>query len=383
MSVLSQGEASTDSLSYTMDPLSISLLQVDQEVATASFLQGEKNSTSPRLLENERGEDKRKEVEKECLTCAEVAGEVVEDEDVEFHLSLVELPHAMTRCPPTSDTMTATDHSQRGKDECLATYKHCGKGMVKPPVPEVMLVSLQDQENNQKPQTTKAIEVLDNKAPASPFKPSTWASMGTSVMQLISSSVQQSGSTGSSNSHGLMTNGATQIPSEYTHHVHDKIAFSISTPQSEGALGQVNTLPKQCHTVHSNHSSNSNISLQPNSPTESNCEESTSNLQKKNLTHLSRLEDLYHSQWRVVRAHWEQLEEMETLCRKEGALLCQQPDMAFGEYVHKLGEIMERKARCVHSMIAQLQPYMKTSHCNQPHNPGEDNHDQITRIHQS
>ncbi|XP_070819959.1 kinesin-like protein KIF24 [Chaetodon trifascialis] len=115
MSVLSQGEASTDSLSYTMDPLSISLLQVDQEVATASFLQGEKNSTSLYLLENERGENKRKEVEEEHLTCAEVAGEVVEDEDVEFRLSLLELPHAMTRCPPTSDTMTATDHFERRK----------------------------------------------------------------------------------------------------------------------------------------------------------------------------------------------------------------------------------------------------------------------------
>lgn len=31
--------------------------------------------------------------------------------------------------------------------------------------------------------------------------------------------------------------------------------------------------------------------------------------------------------WRVVQAHWEQLEEMETLFHKEGALLYQQPDM--------------------------------------------------------
>lgn len=31
--------------------------------------------------------------------------------------------------------------------------------------------------------------------------------------------------------------------------------------------------------------------------------------------------------WRVVQAHWEQLEEMEALCRKEGMLLCRQPDM--------------------------------------------------------
>ncbi|XP_041793481.1 uncharacterized protein LOC121606931 [Chelmon rostratus] len=372
MPVLSQGETSTDSVSCTMDPLSISLLQVDQEVATASFLQAEQNNTSLCPLENERAEDKKREVEKEGLTCAEMAGKVVEDEDVEFCLSLLELPQAMTHCPPTSHHMTATDHSEQRKDECFATCEYCGIGMMKPPIPEIRLVSLQDQENYQKPQTTPAIEVMDNKAPASPLKPSTWASMGISVMQSVSSSVQPSGNTGSPS---LMTNGATQIPLEYAHGVHDKIAFSISTPQSESVLGQVNTLQKRCHTVHSNHSS---ISPQPNNSTESNCEESTGNLQLRNITNLSMLEDLYHSQWRVVQAHWEQLEEMETLCRKEGVLLCQQPDMAFGEYVHKLGEIMERKARCVHSMIAQLQPYLKTSHCNQPHNPGEDNHDKIT-----
>lgn len=116
----------------------------------------------------------------------------------------------------------------------------------------------------------------------------------------------------------------------------------------------------------------------------------------------------------MVQAHWEQLEEMEALWHKEGTLLCQQPDMvrinqshicllpfyklhftlithlclsslsvslpqqAFGEYVHKLEDIMERKARCVHSMIAQLQPYLKLSQSNQPHNKEEDNHDPNT-----
>lgn len=41
---------------------------------------------------------------------------------------------------------------------------------------------------------------------------------------------------------------------------------------------------------------------------------------------------------------------------------------------------MERKARCVHSMIAQLQPYLKTKYSNQPHNRGEDKDDQITSL---
>lgn len=35
----------------------------------------------------------------------------------------------------------------------------------------------------------------------------------------------------------------------------------------------------------------------------------------------------FNLRWRVVQAHWEQLEEMETLSHKEGTLLYQQPDM--------------------------------------------------------
>lgn len=98
--------------------------------------------------------------------------------------------------------------------------------------------------------------------------------------------------------------------------------------------------------------------------------------------------------WCIFKAHWEQLKEMEALCRKEGKLLCQQPDMvrnivtkatlyiflmyilffcqAFGDYVHQLEEIMEKKARCVHSMRAQLQPYLKPITSNHPQ--GADDH---------
>lgn len=116
MSVLPQKETSADSLSYIMDPLSISLLQVDQQVATASFLQGEQNNTSLCPLENERGEDNRREVEKEHLTRGKVVRKVVEDEDVEFRLSLLDRPQTKTHCPPTSDTMTTTNHTERRKD---------------------------------------------------------------------------------------------------------------------------------------------------------------------------------------------------------------------------------------------------------------------------
>nr|XP_046243488.1 uncharacterized protein LOC124058362 isoform X2 [Scatophagus argus] len=358
MSVVTQGETSTDCLSYIMDPLSISLLQVDQQAATDSFLQGEQNNSSICPLENEMNESK-----------------VEEGEDIEFHLSLLDLPQAKTHCPPKSDSMTATNHPERKQDVYFATDKHCGIDPMRPHIPEVTLVSLQDQENNQKLQTTPASEVVDNKAPASLLKSTACASKETSAMQSISAPVQHSGNSGSPNPQNLMANGATQMPQEHSHSVHSGLTFSIPNSQSESVLSRLKTLPKQYHTVNSNHSRNSTISLQPSSTTESKSEESTNNLHIRPLIHLSMLEDFYHCQWRVVQAHWEQLEEMENLSRKEGMLLCQQPDMAFGEYVHKLGEIMEKKAQCIHSMIAQLQPHLKTSHSNQPHNQGMDNHD--------
>ncbi|XP_042338194.1 uncharacterized protein LOC121939422 [Plectropomus leopardus] len=220
--------------------------------------------------------------------------------------------------------------------------------------------------NNQKPQTMPA-EVLGNMTSASPLKPSISSSMQNSVMQ--------SGNTGSPSSHDLMSNGSNHTPQGYAHNKHNKFASSTSTLQSESTLGQLNTMPKQGHTVRSNHSSNTDISSQP---TDSNSEESNSSQQISPIIHLSALEDLDHGQWRIVQAHWEQLEEMEALFYKEGTLLCQQPEMAFGEYVHKLEDIMERKARCVHSMLAQLRPYLKPSYSNQPHNQEEDNHHPIT-----
>ncbi|XP_042276051.1 uncharacterized protein LOC121903263 isoform X1 [Thunnus maccoyii] len=366
MSVLPKEESS---LSDIMDPLSISLLEVDQQAATASFLQGEQSSNSLCPLENER-EGNNREVQKDRLTCAEMEGKVLKDMDVEFRLSLLELPQAKIHCPPTSDTMTATNHTKLRNDRCCATHGHCGIGMVEPPIPEVMLVSLQDQENSQKPQTQPA------RAPESPLKPSTCAPMQSSVIQPISSFLQHSGNTSSPGSHS----GATKMPPKYAENMHTKPASSVSLPQSENVLGHVNSMPNQCQSVHSDHPSNSSISLQNNRLTESNIQESTCNQQIGPIIHLSTLEDLDHAQWSVVQAHWEQLEEMEALYRKEGTLLCQQPDMAFEDYVHKLEDIMKRKARCVHSMRAQLQPYLKLSppSSDNQHKQEEDNHEPIT-----
>ncbi|XP_066567838.1 kinesin-like protein KIF24 [Amia ocellicauda] len=60
----------------------------------------------------------------------------------------------------------------------------------------------------------------------------------------------------------------------------------------------------------------------------------------------------------VVQAHHEELEEMASLGRREQALLSLQPDMDFTDYVLKLEEIMELKAKCVRSVRAQLQLYL-------------------------
>ncbi|KAK0138132.1 Kinesin-like protein KIF24 [Merluccius polli] len=65
------------------------------------------------------------------------------------------------------------------------------------------------------------------------------------------------------------------------------------------------------------------------------------------------------AQWCVVKAHLVLLQQMECLCRKEEMLMSQQQDMAFGDYVHRLEEIMERRAWCVQSMRSQLQQYLK------------------------
>lgn len=165
--------------------------------------------------------------------------------------------------------------------------------MMKSPIPEVEPISVQDQEDSQTPETTPAIETLVNKAPASLFKPSTFASLEPSLMQAISSSVQYGGNTGSPSSQNLMPINATQIEPKYAHSVHSNLAFSISKPKSESVLGQ-DTLTKHCQTVQSNHSSNVNISLRP--AAESTSEESPTCLQIRPIIPFSTMEDLCHSQ---------------------------------------------------------------------------------------
>ncbi|XP_062235930.1 uncharacterized protein LOC133932999 [Platichthys flesus] len=285
MPFLPQHETDTVSLSDTTDPLSLSMLQVDQQAATFSFLQGEQSNPSLCLLGNEMGKNTNRKEGKEQQTCSEMTEKLVEAEDVEVHLS-VELPQAKTRCSTTSDTRTDINHTDRRKN-----------------------------------------------------------TRGT---------VRHSEDIHSSNSRTLIPNVAAQMPTEHAHNMHSQPDSSTSAPQSERVLDQ-------CHMVHSNPSSDLNNAIQPSL-------ESTSSKLSTPTIHPSTLKGLNHALCRVVQAHWEQLEEMEALCHKEGTLLFQQPDMAFGEYVNKLEEIMEKKALCVHSMRAQLQPYLMLSQSNQAHN---------------
>lgn len=104
ISASSHEETSTDSLSYIIDPLSISLLQVDPQVATASFLQGKQSSP---------------------FLCPEKVGEV---EDAEIRLSLLKLPEAITHHTPASGVMAATDQLEHQKDVCFTTYEDCRIG---------------------------------------------------------------------------------------------------------------------------------------------------------------------------------------------------------------------------------------------------------------
>ncbi|KAL4623186.1 kinesin-like protein KIF24 [Arapaima gigas] len=68
--------------------------------------------------------------------------------------------------------------------------------------------------------------------------------------------------------------------------------------------------------------------------------------------------ELGEAQRFVVEAHCEQLAKMESLCRREEALLNLQPNLDFKDYVLMLEEIMELQAQCVHSMRLQLDLYL-------------------------
>lgn len=111
ISVLPQEETPTDSLSYIMEPLRISLLEVEPQAATASFILGEQNHTSPCLPDDER-QDVNGEEDKVCL--------------IGLKYKDVELQQAKTHRPLTSNNMAGTNLTVPKKDRCWAA---CEQGM--------------------------------------------------------------------------------------------------------------------------------------------------------------------------------------------------------------------------------------------------------------
>lgn len=98
MSVLSQDETPLEPFSYTTDPLSISLLHVDQQPATASFSQGHTSNTSLCKCKSENGEGG---AGKESF----LGVEIVDDEDAENTQSfLVRAKLSHSTAPSTFDT---------------------------------------------------------------------------------------------------------------------------------------------------------------------------------------------------------------------------------------------------------------------------------------
>ncbi|CAB1321626.1 unnamed protein product [Coregonus sp. 'balchen'] len=263
-------ESSGDSSSCTMDPLSLSLLQVDRLAATDSFLcqQVPHSIYSRSLLSRESGMGKGVvEGGQSLVPTLGIDGKSGEDEREGVGLSLLvkQFLRVQTGCV-LPKTVTPEGHmdQRRSKMDAAPLWR---MAMTKPSAPVVSLVSVQDQGGILKTTAQLESEVLGSRDSACPPGPS---------------------------------------------------------PH-----------------LHSPH----------------------------NLT-----EALEHAQWCIVQAHWEQLEEMESLCRREGTLLCQQPDMDFREYVQKLEEIMEQKAVCVQSMRAQLQPYLTHPIALQQHpGPGGNN----------
>lgn len=120
---MSPDETYSDSLSYIVDPLTVSLLQVDQKAATVSFLQGDNNSLC--LPQDQNEQDNRRKVDKKHLPCIKMVGEVIESEDKTFFLSDLELPQAKTQHTTTSETVTDTNQTEHRKDTQI---KICGKG---------------------------------------------------------------------------------------------------------------------------------------------------------------------------------------------------------------------------------------------------------------
>nr|XP_015828171.2 kinesin-like protein K39 isoform X2 [Nothobranchius furzeri]XP_015828173.2 kinesin-like protein K39 isoform X2 [Nothobranchius furzeri]XP_015828174.2 kinesin-like protein K39 isoform X2 [Nothobranchius furzeri] len=170
-------------------------------------------------------------------------------------------------------------------------------------------------------------QLFNNTATASPLQPPTCVSVLTPLLHI-----------------GNNSSPAAHNPAECA-----SKSSSITREKSSISAGHLNRAP-------SHYSCNSNVLPKPK-----NAAKSTSNQEIRPTMHLFTTDGSEYTKWCVVEAHLEQLKQMEAFCHKEGKLLWRQHKMAFGEYVQKLAEILEGKARCLHSMRAQLQPFLTAS----------------------
>ncbi|XP_028312731.1 uncharacterized protein LOC114469421 [Gouania willdenowi] len=250
----------TESQSYTMEPLSISLLQADQQVATVSFLQGSNCDNSTYLLDKESSENHDSEIGKKINSDMSL-----EEEDGEFHISLLETPQSKSHHTTVSSSMTVSTNSDTSTDNRIRGNK----------APEDLQSCPQDQKKS-----------LENP------------------------------------------------PQTYS-----KLPLKCCYRQNTVSLRSFMT---------NLHHKNQSIQLQPNSHVAANDNPSPCNQN-----------DLDQAWWSISVAQREQLKQMETLSHEEGKLLSQQPNMAFEEYVNRLGKIVEAKVLCVNNLRAQLLPFLK------------------------
>ncbi|XP_043968526.1 kinesin heavy chain-like [Gambusia affinis] len=239
----------------------------------------------------------------------------------EFFLPPLEPPHSKSlqmNMSATYDTATAAGHHEQKK--CI-TITVNGRGTDTP-------YSIKDHGNKEKNLSTSE------------------KNLTASIIKFQASSLIKSTEDCSSQS--------THNSLECTHNIHSIIVPDLSKQDSEPQCGSLNSTQANDYSI-------SRVAAEQFKPAELGGEES-GNQQIKPTIHLFTMDRLDHARLHIIEVHLEQLKEMEAICHKEGELLCQQHDMVFVEFVHKLDELLERKAQCVHSMKAHLRPYLKTNH---------------------
>ncbi|XP_041720541.1 uncharacterized protein LOC121551926 [Coregonus clupeaformis] len=381
-------ESSGDSSSCTMDPLSLSLLQVDRLAATDSFLcqQVPHSIYSRSLLSRESGMGKGVvEGGQSLVPTLGIDGKSGEDEREGVGLSLLvkQFLRVQTGCV-LPKTVTPEGHmdQRRSKMDAAPLWR---MAMTKPSAPVVSLVSVQDQGGILKTTAQLGSEVLGSRDSACPPGPSPHLHSPHNLTVSNTHTTKCSQGPVQHNTHTSHPLPTTHIP-QHTHKppITTKHTFqdtpnssmpSVQIIQQMNNSVQLNILQDQSQSPSSNSPPNLHIPCRLSGSSSSYSPDSLlKHFGPPAILSLSTQEALEHAQWCIVQAHWEQLEEMESLCRREGTLLCQQPDMDFREYVQKLEEIMEQKAVCVQSMRAQLQPYLTHPIALQQHpGPGGNN----------